>query len=364
MAEYDYGNARLRAMKARLFSPAQLEALLESPNLTALITALIETSYGPAIEAALVRLRGVDCLHAAFRQDALETLGKLARFYRDDSGEEDAAELLALALRRYDVHNVKTILRGLAGQLPADAILPLTLPVGDLRAPDLAALAGAANVHTAVNLLATWLLPLAQPLLKLRAQTPDAGLFAMELALERWYWRLALTAAPQERVWSAVQQREVDCLNLLTALRLAGRAEIDAALRALPGATGQNGRGDPVAALFVGPGQLDPALLVQAARQETVAAAVALLAQTPYAAALAEGLAAFEVNGRLTSFERALLRDQLAYARQLFVRDPLGIGVALGYLTLKQNELTNLRLIAQGLRLEEKRELILRRLIL
>ncbi|MGH2605018.1 MAG: hypothetical protein ACRDG5_00365, partial [Anaerolineales bacterium] len=45
----------------------------------------------------------------------------------------------------------------------------------------------------------------------------------------------------------------------------------------------------------------------------------------------------------------ALARADLAASTGALASDPLGIGVLLGYLALRRNEATNLRLLAMGL---------------
>ena len=83
MSDFDYGNARLRAMKARLLPRRTLEGLTEVRSVPGLITALTSTAYREAVAAALVRLTGMDCLAAALRDDLVATLGKARVFYSE-----------------------------------------------------------------------------------------------------------------------------------------------------------------------------------------------------------------------------------------------------------------------------------------
>ena len=87
MADFDYGNARLRAMKSRLIPRRALEGLTEIGHAEGLITALTDTAYREAVEAALVRLAGMECLAEALRNDLVATVGKARRFFRDRAGE-------------------------------------------------------------------------------------------------------------------------------------------------------------------------------------------------------------------------------------------------------------------------------------
>ena len=60
---------------------------------------------------------------------------------------------------------------------------------------------------------------------------------------------------------------------------------------------------------------------------------------------------AYEGSNRLSSFEKCLKRLRLDWARRMFEKDPLGIGVLIGYLALKINEVGNLRWIANGIQM-------------
>lgn len=342
MADYDYGNARVRALKSRLLSPADLRRLSHSDDLGQLIGALTETPYRAAVEATLVRLSGTAALNEAWRRDLVQTLRQMRRFYAGEAGE-----LVALALDHDEVNNVRTILRGLAQQSPADEILALLAPVGELPTAELEALAKAGSPREAIDLLATWRSPLAAPLLALRATAPGADVPEMELALLHWYWDRVLATQPQNRVWQETMRLEVDVSNLLTALRFVGRLS----------------PGSETRPYFLGPGEVSLTRLEAMARQPVVPQAIAELATTPYEPALAAAQAAFERNGRLRHFERALDRMRLQHAQSLFVRDPLGVGVPLGYMRLKRNEITNLRLIAQGIYLQEPASAIVERLL-
>lgn len=345
MPDFDYGNARLRAMRSRLLSRQALEELAQVGSVQGLITALIDTAYREAVEAALVRLTGMDCLTQALRNDLVATLGRARTFYSGPAGE-----LAALVLRRYDLHNVKTVLRGLERHISASEILANTLPIGELRPADLAELVRAANVRVAIDLLATWGIALARPLMEVRAvergRDASAELFEMELALDRWHLHMARQAvARTDTVLQEALARDADVANIMTALRLVGAP------------VAQAGR-DNGARLFVEPGRVPFALLGEAARQESVPRAIEILAETPYGETLTGALDAYAASAHLSVFERALAQRQLQYAANLFAADPLGIGVLLGYVALKTNEVANIRAIAQGTMLGDKPERI------
>jgi vacuolar-type H+-ATPase subunit C/Vma6 len=335
-------------MRSRLLARPELDTLSEAGNLRALAAALAQTPYRPALEAALVHLAEREALSRALRDDLDVTVGNIRRFYRDK-----AAARVMLLLRAYDIHNLKALLRGLASGATPDEIRAVLLPAGELGSDVLVELAQAANVRVALDLLATMALPFARPLLRLRAEKPGATTPEMELRLDQWYFQQAfddLERAPDATLLNALRL-EADLVNLQTVLRLATmsdeRQELAAAL----------GTGD-ASDLLVGPGRIPLAVLVRAASAESLNGAIEQLAGTVCDAPLAAGMERYRQTGRLSSFERELYRYRLGSLGSLIAREPLAIGVVLGYLALKMNEVNNLRWIANGIYLGMKPETI------
>lgn len=350
MADFDYGNARLRAMKARLLSRRELEALTEAGSLDGLIAALTQTAYRIPVEAALARLSGMNCIHEALHDDLVSTLGSTRRFFDGPAGE-----MAAIVLRIYDVHNLKTILRGLAKNAPAGEILPALIPVGEIHADILQQLARASEPRTAIDILVTLGQPIAQPLLKLRAEKPGAETYQMELALEQWHFeqgKKTLKEGPaSSRLLEAALDLEVDLKNMLTVLRFAHAPLERKFLRERTGS-------DDLRLLLLGPGCISFGLLARAGEQDTLNAAVEILADTPYKALLNSGLDGYAQSGRLSEIEKHLSRFQLNWMQAQISKDSLGIGVLLGYHALKTNEIANIRWIAQAVNMGLKAEAI------
>lgn len=343
MSDFDYGNARLHALKSRLLSQHELETLADIASLPGLIAALAQTGYRKPVEAALTRASGLDCINEALRLDLINSLGNIRSFYRDQ-----ATDLVSIVLRTYDIHNLKTILRGLTKNVPPGDILPVLLPVGDLNYFTLTDLTRTSGPRGAIDILASMNFLIAQPLLRLRAERPGADVFDMELALDQWYFREAYgylkDTAQTDETLSATLRLDADIINLLTVLRFA-HAPTE---RNLPGS--RSGLLE-THHLFVGPGRLSFAMLSRAASEVTVKAAVETLAGTPYEIPLSKGLQAYAQSNRVSSFEKHLRKFRLDWARRLIARDPLGIGVMIGFLALKINEVSNIRWIANGINL-------------
>ncbi len=175
MSGYEYGNARLRAMRSRLLSRHELESLAETGSLQGLIAALTKTAYQKPVEAALTRSSGMACIDEALHNDLIQTVAKIHGFYHADT-----AKVTAIIFRAYDIHNLKAILRGLTKSISSSDIVASLLPVGELGMNTLREIARLNNPREAIDLMASQSLPLAEPLLKLRAEHPGADTFEME----------------------------------------------------------------------------------------------------------------------------------------------------------------------------------------
>lgn len=335
MADYDYGNARLRVMKSRLLSQHELEALIASGSIQGLIVALSKTVYQQAIESALTRASGMQCIDEALRNDLVDSVSRMRTFYH-----ESAATMVAILLRAYDIHNLKAILRGLSKDAPASEIMTTLLPVGDLDIGILHELTGLSNPREMIDRLASMGSPFAGPLLNARIESPKAQTPDMELALDKWYFQQAGQWLRSENgmtdALSAALMQEVDLINLLTVLRF---------VRYAPERAGT----PDVAHLLLHPGQISDGLLVNASSQDSVTTAIETLSGSFFSPALRAGLQRFIHSNRLSDIEKQLRHSRLKWLAGQMTQDALGIGVALGYIALKVNEIGNLRWVMQAI---------------
>ncbi len=343
MSGYEYGNARLRAMRSRLLSRRELIGLAEARSLPEFIGMFAQTSYRRSIELALVQASELESIYQALRHDFVETIVKIRGFY-DDSERK----LIDLILREYDVHNLKTVLRGLSHQAEQADIDGALLPTCDLPAGILEALLRASSPRGAIDLLATMRHPFAQPLLTLRAEQPGASLDQMEHALDRWRFDEARRALQHEqeegkRVLAALRL-ENDIRNIMLVLRLIRYPAEQQALKIRLGHDGMEG-------ILPAEGSIPVERLNRMLAAKRLSAALELLSDAPYIDALRAGMQAYDRSGQLSEIERGLRRFQLHWLSAQIVNDPLGIGVVLGYLAEKGNEVSNLRRAARGIQM-------------
>ena len=350
MSDYDYGNARLRAMKSRLLNQREYEQLIETDSLENLITTLSRTAYRRSIEIALARGTGIDCIKDALHTDLISTIDKIRRFYPP---KED--ELVAIVLHEYDLHNIKSILRGLSKHVTSGEILSTLLPVGELQFGLMIELARASGPRGVIDLMVSMGLKFAQPLVQLRSVRPGAELFEMELALTRWHQREAReqlkNVTESSEPLTSMLNLEADLTNLLTVLRF---IHIPAEYKYLRQQIGS----EDLTYLFIGPGYLSIALLLKVASQENLTSGLQILSDTRYSSIIQRGMERYARSGRLSEIEKSLRSYDLEWRARLIAADPLGIGVLVGYLALKTNEINNIRQIANQISVGMKADTI------
>jgi len=355
---YDYGNARLRARRSRLLTESDYVSLLDEPTIDGVISALTDTPYKEAVDAALVRFDGVECVFEAVRRHLTATLQTVRSFYAGEPGD-----LIDLLLRHWDRHNLLTILRGHSQGVAQETITSLLIPAGQLDEAALRELARQPDMNAVIDLMLLWQLPHARALHAVRREgTPT--LDRLELALDRSHY-----AALQDALEPARGNRrlvleyigtEVDQINMRMVLHLAEEPHLmDTVQRRYQLRNLRD--------LFV---EFADALSARrlanwAADSASLQEVVQRLESTRYGDALsAAWRRARTSRAAVAALERALEQWRAAHIAAMFTRDPLGIAIPIGYMGSKEMEATNLRLIAQAVALSMDRAQVRRELII
>ena len=317
-AGYGYLNARVRGLRAQLLPAGFLTDQLDASGFGSFASALAQTSYGRDLEEAQTEGAGLAAVDAALARGFVRTTRALL-------GHADGAprELIALLLRRYDLANLKAIVRARHAGRGADDVLAAVLPAGDLSDRTLRGMAEAADLAAAGQVLALSGHPLAEPFRKgVAAYASDGDLLAFEIALDRAFyagWSADAHRLPAPDGFRAYVAAEVDATNVRTALKLRGRA-VEAAR------------------FFVAGGRLVSAATFAELAMQPVGTPLPAL-RGPFAA-LADASTPGEVDGRL--------REVLDGLARRLGGDPLDIGLVADYLRRKEQETARLRLIARG----------------
>jgi V/A-type H+-transporting ATPase subunit C len=328
-----YVNARVRALQGRLVARRDLDLALGAASLEEFTAFLGSTSYAAAVAEALAATKGVSGVEEGLRRDFQRTIEHVVRI----AGGRPR-HLLGLVLGRWELFNVKTVLRGLHAHVELERIMGSTVPFGRLDEAALKELVRQGDVKGALDLLVQWRLPYAPALRDAFPGYRDRNdLHVLETAMDRAFFAAGLGSLdpgePDDAVVAGQLRREIDVILIGYALRAmhhgAAPAEVDGAF--IPGGK-----------------TIGREAFARLCATRSVAEFLAALPHSPYGACLAGEASRQLEPRRLFALDRAL---QSCFARatmRLGAGAPLSIAFAIAYLWRKMNEITNLRLIARG----------------
>lgn len=342
MPDFPYINARVRGMRSRLLTQAQMEDLLGAPSMPAFLQGMAATPYGGDLQEALARYGGVRAVDDALARNLQRTTSKILEF-----ADGRPRALIEVLLLRWDLSNLRVIVRGKhAGRSPEEVIGAL-LPAGTLGEVVLREMAGYPDMGPLAGTLETMEHPFAVAMAEgVAAYAASRDLAALEMRLDRAYVERGLRVAHGRGGDAAVLREilvnEIDVANVKTALRLASAGDLEEAHRLryfIPGGT-------------ILPQDLFLALSAPAAQAQA------------WKKLRISGFSVRESPTNLVEFER---ETDLAAAQALaayYRRDPLGLDIVVGYMAMKSAEVANLRLIARGKFMGLPREVLRREMVL
>lgn len=336
-SDYGYANARIRAMKAALLDRHAYDALVAAASVDALVQLLARSPYKPDVEASLLRYSGAASLGDALRRNLARTIGSLRSFF-----EDGPRELIELLVARWDVSNLISILRGQANGIAAADILGVLVPVGVLAELELRELVKQPTIQASSELMLTWRLPFAAALAEaLRFSGGD--LARLEARLHEIRFRDALVRLGKDVNSELVREMlesEIDAANLSLMIRIGTvRKAAERMAYPLPFDASQQ---------LIAGGRLPIPFLAELARATDGEAMIERLANISWGRALRRHRDKFRQSGDPAVLERALEELLALKGIRMFHRDPLTIGMAIGYLWAKTTEIRDLRLIMQG----------------
>jgi len=324
MGDFSYINARVKVMKGRLLAQSRVEEFLQAADLDALIQALTDTPYNVELQEALSRFSGARAVDEALSQNFYHITQRILSFA--DGPERRQIEVVLL---RYDLQNIRAIVRGRHTGKTEDEILATVYPGGVLSEAKLRELLQQPDLRAIADTLVTWMHPLGRALREgVDAAQRSGSLLDIELALDRAYARYGLRVSDGEGDGDATFRRflssEITATNVKTALKLRRVKELSREERQR---------------FFIPGGAISlERFLTLADPQSSLAEAGAL------------HLYGADLKGteQLVEMERAIDRAALRWSAQLYLGDPLALDVVIGYLTRKAAEVSNLRVIAHA----------------
>lgn len=318
-SDYGYINARVRGLKSKLLGADFFNEALDATDFRAFMNTLSQSPYQKDIEEAQSRYDGLKALDAALARNFYGTARSILTF--TDGKPHD---LVSLLLLRYDLNNIKAIARAKHAGRSAEDTMAVFFPAGTLKPAVLETVAAAPDMAGAAQALLATPTPLRGAFARAAQQYgSDGNLYNLELELDRAYYRevsklLKKVNAPRD--FERYLRREIDATNLRTALQMRGSdANLDE--------------------LFISGGKEISRQTADAIVNDSSAGSLQALSSTSFAA-VADVENPSEIEGAI--------RDTLGTSAKRMSSDPLGIGVVVNYLRMKEAENAKLRLLARG----------------
>ncbi len=336
LRDYTYANARVRAMDSRLLDQSVFKELLDAPDYNRAVEVLDNTEYGEDIEHFMMEGIRPTIIDRAFNRNLARNFTKIKDFFI-----APPEEMVNILLSRWDLYNLKTVMRGMRALIPRAEIFRNLVPVGALdlvvleeivNQPDLRA-----SLDAIVMFSSQWWIPYGQAITsRLVEYLREHDLSILELALDKYHYHkineMLKRGDANADIVREVVKMEVDSMNIITLMRICGLE--------LAGAKVED--------YFVPGGSIATARefvrIMELGQPEKVYEA--LLRNTPYRESLENAWKGFDERG-----ERAFEDEMEKYIIKTCLKiskDPLGIGVIVQYMWRKYLEITNLRIILRG----------------
>ena len=314
-SHYGYINARIKGLKSHLLDSDFYTNAIATSNFQAFSSALSQAQgYTSDMEEASSQYQGLQMVDSAIGRNFYNTTRRVLNL-----ASGSPAKLIEVMLLRYDLHNLKTIARAkLSGRSAAD-IRQSLFPAGRLKPATLEHITDTNDITSAAQAISMTRHPLSSTFNRAVSQYSEGQLFDIELALDKAYFK-ALFAELQGVDYPAAfkrhLQREVDCTNVLTALKVKDPTKADS--------------------LFIKGGRE----IGRSTFDSLMQGNSSVLANGKFAA-IAEANSLSQAEEGVS----ALLNES---AKRLSNASPLDIGPVLHFFRLKEAESSKLRLLARG----------------
>ncbi|MGD0952175.1 MAG: V-type ATP synthase subunit C [Methanotrichaceae archaeon] len=319
--KYAYITGRVRAMKTKLIPP-EMYPRMQSMDASEIARYLEETQYKDEIDALSKDYSGTELIEHA-------TFANLAKTYRKllDVSIDEPQFLILEYLRRWDIWNIKTVIRGKFYGATDTEIMKYLVPAGELDAEFLDGLTKKGTVQEVISAFE------GTDYSSALAQYDGKNLASLENALDKlYYFRMERAVGGTLSVGGGLLlkyvRREIDIRNLITLFRM-NKAGVDAAIiqeNLIPG------------------GKLHEELSRMAG--QPFGEFLRGLEGYPFWSSISDiATADLDAMSRIEARLRAYL---VRYAWALSNYHPLSILPVLGYMVSKDTEVSNIRKIVRG----------------
>jgi V/A-type H+-transporting ATPase subunit C len=327
---YPYATTRVKARKAFLF-PRETYMKLLQMDLPEISRFIGESKYKQEIDELATKYEGIDLMEHALNLNLARDFGQIMGFCRGE-----LRLLIGAYLNRWDVWNIKTILRGKSYGASDEDIRETLVPAGDLSLQKLNELIKKPSIADVIEGLAGTIYYKA-----LKSEMEEYNktrlLSGFENALDKLYYgNLLSTSIPRSKadeLFVNFVMHEIDIVNLRTLFRLKREGVDHEKIMAymIPG--GYKFGMDALKKLALAPNYGD---------------FISMLKEYPYWDELSAAVQRSQETGSLNYVEIALRKVLIAFGEKISHLYPLSITPVLGYIVRKNTEVNNLRIIARG----------------
>ena len=335
---YAYVVAKVKAKKGALLGDDAYAKMLMM-SLTDISRFIGESGYQKEMAELAGRIDGIDLVeHATYKN--------MARVFSVilNASQGELKEMLSAYLMKWDVWNLKVILRGKTYGASTDSIREDLVPAGRL---DEAMLDKLLSLDADKDIIAEFgrMEHMEVPPEVISAYKAEGHLRNIEDHLDKAYYRkLLMSIDPSStptRLFQEFIRREIDTFNLETILMLKAEGI----------------RGESVMEYVIPGGkQIDKKLATQLANAETISAAANDLAQLDFYEDIKEALDAG--TGSLKDLVAGMRKYHMRQAKKFSHLYPLSVVPILDFMIHKNNEVDNIRIIARGIESGIDRETI------
>ncbi|AKB53590.1 MULTISPECIES: V-type ATP synthase subunit C [Methanosarcina] len=320
-SNYPYAVTRVRAMKSKLL-PKETYPRLLNMGIDGITRFIQESEYKNDVNELAMKYSGGDLAEHALNRNLALTYDKLVRI---TGGELNY--LVVAYLKRYDIWNIKTLLRGKIYNASAEDIMESLIAAGEFTYTSMSELAAKATYQEIIEALKY------SEYYPLLHKFDGTNLAYIENELDKMYYTglfgvIGKPRSKDRKLFLKVVRLEVDVKNLINLFRLkkAGVMQLD----------------EIMPLMIEGGLELKPEKLATLPYDEFVNE----LQRTQYWDVIS-GVTSSDMTS-LTTLESRLTRYYLESSTVLSHVSPISVAPILDYIIHKHNEATNLRIIFRG----------------
>lgn len=325
---YTYPNARVRGRAGKIFTEKQFSEIIEAGNIDEVKNYLRGfPDYAKYIDQYP--------LEKALDTQLAENYDLIARITPENS--RDAFKFL---LKKWDIRNIKSIVIAKKAGLSAEETLDLVVPFGDLTAK-LDALVDANDINEVLSALeGTEYTSIIEDAIPVYEET--GMLLPLEASLDKYLLEnLLRTITTPEDDNTALLKSYVGSMVDAANLKIILRAKVDGL------------KFEDIDPYMISDGyQIREWKLKDLMEAEDVSGVVSGLEGTEYAQVLSEAMSQYTETGSIGAFETALDKNVSETAKRISLKNQFGIGPMIGFLSKKEKEIKNLKIIVRGKREE------------